>query len=321
MRAAAARAIALAALPALAGCPPRGPYDACPERHLSLTELVAAHNANARKVPRLYARASVRVTLHDERGRSVSWGSALPVAPPNTTVLMSKEGLEGKPPRFLMIGRELSAELFRIGIDADRELFYFWYSMGGSRGAFYGRLKYAGAPRTESMAIDPAQVVEILAVTELPPVEAGATPTVVMRLEGGPECWYVVDYLKPQPVTGKLKLWRQVWFDWDEKGPPRARRVRLYDADGLCRVVAELADYEPIATDAADAPVMPTDIRMTWPAIKGVQPASALHMKLSKVSTTHPFSNKAFDFWSHCPVRDPVQVDSAYGRIPAGGRQ
>ena len=77
----------LAGAPILAGCPP---VPKCPESHLSLEALAAEYNANAGKVPRLWARAQVRLTLSDEKGRSLTWGSVSPVALANAQLRLWK---------------------------------------------------------------------------------------------------------------------------------------------------------------------------------------------------------------------------------------
>ena len=137
-----------------------------------------------------------------------------------------------------------------------------------------------------------------------------------MTLQNTPgDCAYVVRYLKPQPVSGHLKIWREVYFRWSDTKPRRPYRIKLYDADGLCRVVAEVSDYKRTNSFPHSGllpSTMPTDIRITFPAIKNVQTASSLHMRLSEMSTTRRFSKKAFDFRSHLPtnITNPVQVDA-----------
>ncbi len=310
-------AIALCSLPALTGCPAED-YSRCPEKFVSLPELLAEHNANAAKVPRLWARVRVRVS-----GPGFAWGSASSLAAPNALLVLSKEQVNSGPPNFLLRGREM-VELFRLGVDARAGLYYLWLNINSKGEAWFGRTKYAGAPAAEGIPLDPTQLVEVLGVTALPPLQPEKTPAVVLRLQSLPRPAYVLRYLSPQPVTGHLKVWREVYLHWDEKKPRRAYRVRLFDAAGLCRVVADLADYKPIATGAEEAeapPVMPTDIRMTWPAIKGVQEASTLHMRLSEMAPK-AVSVKAFDFWEGLPpALEPVQVDSAYGKVPPGGAE
>jgi len=296
------------------GCPGR------PERFVSLETLVAEHNANARRVPRLWARARMRLSFSDEKGRKFSWGSAAALAPSNGYVMLWKEppASAGSPEKlnFALIGREVGMEMFRVGADAQMGLYYLWYSYGNEGQAWYGRQQFAGAPDVVRMPIDPLQLVEVLGVTALPEPRASAMPAVVMTLETDPYA-YVVRYLRPQPVTGHLKIWREVYFRWDDKRPRRPFRVKLFDADGLCRVIADVGQYAPVASDRQGEPpaIMPTDIRMSWPAIKNMQPASSIHIRLSEMSTTRDFSKDVFDFLSKLPagLSDPIQVDGAYG--------
>ena len=287
----------------------------CPEKFVSTETLVDEYNANASQVRQLWARARIRVTFSDEKGRSISWGSTSPLASANALVLLGKGGNSSEPVDFVIIGREMT-ELFRVGTDSASGMYYCWVNLGNQGRAWFGRMKYAGAPGVAGIPIDPMQLVEILGITKLPAVRAGEMPAVVMTLQNTPgDCAYVVRYLKPQPVSGHLKIWREVYFRWSDTEPRRPYQIKLYDADGICRVVAKVADYKPVATDTdGDGPIMPTDIRITWPAIKDVQPASSLHMKLSEMTTTKQVNQKAFDFRSHLPteITNPVRVDSIY---------
>jgi len=146
----------------LGGCPRRP----CPERSVSLVELVDQHNANASRIRKLWARARIRVTLSDESGLRLAWGSTSALAPSNGYVMLSKEPVfspSGPGPsdrvNFVLIGREMS-DLFRLGLDARSGLYYFWYRLGDRGEAWYGRTEYAGAPKAESMPIDPTQLVD-----------------------------------------------------------------------------------------------------------------------------------------------------------------
>lgn len=301
----------LLAASSLAGCP-KPPQ--CPESHASLEALAAEYNANAAKIPRLWARARVRLTLSDEKGRSFSWGSASAVALPNAKLRLWKE--KAGAPGFVLAGGELGTELFRVGTDAASGLYYLWYGLGGRGRAWLGRCELAGAPDIQSLPVDPLQLAEILCVTELPN-QTGKLPGVVMTMQTDP-CAHVVAYLKVQPVSGRLKVWREVWFRWDERLARRPFRIRLFDPAGRCRVIADVARYKPVEWDGPEdgAPVMPTDFRVNWPAIKGVQTAGSLRMTLSGMSTTRAFKKSYFDFESHLPAGiKPTQVDAAYGPI------
>ena len=305
-----ALALALAAVGLWSGC------RSCPATAVPLEALAAEYNANAAKVHRLWASARVRLTLRDEHGRSFTWGSTSPLAPYNAQLRLWKE--PSGPPGFVLVGRELT-ELFRVGIDAANGVYYVWYRLGDMGRAWFGRTELAGAPGVRGVPIDPLQLVEIFGVTALP-VEPGRLPAAVMTLQRNP-CAYVVRYLKPQPITGRLKIWREVYFHWDDRLPRRPYHIRLFDASGRCRVLADVGDYRPIEWDgpAGEAPVMPTEYHIRWPAIEGVQPAAELHMRLSGMSTRRAFMRAFLDFRSHLPPGiEPVQVDAALPARPKG---
>jgi len=300
---------------------------ACPTVAISPEALIARHNANAARVRRLWASARVRLSFTDSAGRTFAWGSTSPLSVSNATLLLAKPerptGRAGETD-FVLIGRDLGTELFRVGVDATGGVYYLWYSLGSRRGGWFGRCRYAGAPRVTELPIDPLQLVELLGVTRLPVSRNGSMPAALVTLQTDP-CAYVVRYVNPQPVSGNLRLWRETYYRWSDREPPRPFRVRLFDAQGRCRVTAELRAYRRIASDEPPerAPVMPTDIRVTWPAIRGVQSASSMHMRLSEMSVTHPFSRKAFDFRAHLPagLDEPVQVDAAYGAVKGRRRR
>lgn len=295
-----------------AGCPP----PVYPQTRVPLETLVAEHNANAEKLERLWAQVHMRVTLSDADGRTFLWGSASSLGRSNGRLMLTKEPDQGL--QFAIVGSDVATELFRMGIDADAGLYYCWYNPGKDGKAWYGQTQYAGAPGVKAMPVDPTQLPEILGITELPLPLKDRMPAVVMTLRTDPFA-YVVAYLKPQPVTGVLKVWREVCFRWDDKLPRRPFLVRLYDPTGLCRMEAELDRYEPVESDGPKEtwPVMPTSIRVTCPAIPNVQEFSRLEMTLSETSAVHPFSRKVFSFWPHLPpgVREPTQVDSQYGAV------
>ena len=308
--------VALASAALLAGCVPKGEYFYCPEKVVELDELVTGYNANARRVPQLWARAAITIEAD-----GVAWGSASKKHS-NALLLLKKGDSPTAEPNFLVVGRESGVEIFRMGTDAKAGLYYLWLMLGNQGRAYYGQQKFSGAPDVKAMPIDPGQLLEVLGVTELPPLSAKSMPTVMVEMRGKPIPAYVVRYADRQPVTGHVKQWREVSYRWGEKGPGQVFRVRLFDAKGLCRVTAEVDDYEPIKIDGdGPAPMMPTTIRMHWPMIKGVQPASRLTLRLSEMSTTKRFSLKAFGFADHLPagMPEPVQVDEMYGEVTPEG--
>ena len=293
--------------PLLSGCPL-----AYPRTHLPLESLLADYNVNAGKVPKLWARARLEI-----KG-PVAYGSVSSLATPTALLMLDKSaaapGVPGQP-NFLLLVREIK-EVMRLGVDAPSGLYYFWVAPGDRGQAWYGRQQYAGAPGVKAVPIDPAQLVEILSVTEIAPPGGGALPAIVMTCQAEPFA-YVVRYVRPQAVTGLPKVWREVYFTWSDNAPPRPFRVRLFDADGLPRVTAELSNYQPVEVAAGVPPLMPTEFTLVWPKIEGVQTACELKLSLSEMSTTHEFSGKAFEFWPHLPSGqcELTQVDASYGPV------
>ncbi len=309
--------VAIASAGLLAGCDiPPGEYAKCPEQFLSLEELTVHYNANARKVPKLWARVSARVQV-----KGLTWGSAGKKDPSNGLLLLSKAEATPTAPNFVLIGKETGMDILRLGTDARTGLYYWWLQIGNNARAYYGRQAMAGAPGVEAMAIDPVHLMAMLGVTELPRPEAGKMPAALMQMRGEPLPAYVVRYVSPQPVTGHLKLWREIRFRWDKEGPSRPYRIRLFDAKGLCRVWADLSDYESAAVGEGVTvpPELPTYIRMTWPEIKGVQLARRLEIRLKEMSTVKKFRQSAFTFNPPPGAGVPIQVDAIHGEVAPTG--
>ena len=73
---------------------------------------------------------------------------------------------------------------------------------------------------------------------------------------------------------GGMYVQREVWLDRHED-THRPEKILLFDPAGRVVMEAELGRYEKIAAagEEADWPVMPTDIRITWPQA----PSEAIH--------------------------------------------
>ena len=95
-------ALAGAAL-TLVGCPavdPADDYRNAPETYVSLKQLVAEHNANAAKVPRLWARAKIMVDLPG----LPPIGSTSPLAETNGLLFLSKTADPTRPSKKWLSG-------------------------------------------------------------------------------------------------------------------------------------------------------------------------------------------------------------------------
>jgi hypothetical protein len=261
-------ALALAAVAVLGGC-----YDPCPKEMVTLDQVVGEYNANAAKVPRLWARAKIKVDLVSKDGLPFSWGSTMGLASPNGLVVLQKHPkFPLGPYYFLMRGKEVSEEIFRVGSHVDEEdpgrgKYYFVFGTGQKKKIWIGNNALAGAPGAGVVPIDPHQLLTVLGICELP-ADFTRAPTVVRTLDIDPSnCAYVLSYLGRQPTTGRLGVRREVYFHWgpdreplqgiafkpharpEEKLTKWQRRpfmVKFLDADGRRIMTAYLQDYQPI---------------------------------------------------------------------------
>ncbi len=307
----------LVALLAAGGCEP------CPEKLLSLDELVGEYNANAEAVPRLWARAEMSVTIDAPNTPAFTWRSGSP-----TCLLLLKKGPKKLGPHdFVLIGRETAAvELFRIGSSTEQGVYYFWYRFGDRGGAWFAR--HAGAPGARQLPVDPMQLLGVLAVCALPQ-DATRLPAVVVGMQNTPgDCAYVVTLIDRQPVTNRLLLKREVHFRWSDTEPPRPYKVNLFDSAGRRVMTAHLKNYAPVDCRDLDdppdhQPVMPTDIEIVRNPFPGVETfVRRIHLILSEMTAQDKWDRAACDFkppagTAVVPIDSPSRPRD--GGRPAGG--
>ena len=302
----------LAAMLASAGCCAAP----CPDKLASIDQIVAAHNANAASVPRLWARVEMDVTLKPETGPEMTWRSGSP-----TGLLLYRRGMNSNGPHdFVLIGREAAAvELFRAGASNAQGLYYFWYKFGDRAGAWYGRLALAGAPGVKQVPVDPMQLLSVLGITPLP-AEAGRLPAAAISMQNTPgDCAYVVAVLDRQPVSGRVLFKREIVMPWSDDKPPRPARVNIFDDAGRRVMTASLWDYKPIDVSSLDdppakSPVMPTDIDIVCNEVPGSHTfVRRIRLRISEMTVEDKWLTEAVDF--HPPQGVvPVLVDAAAAR-------
>ncbi len=241
---------------ALAGCQPT-----CPplETVVPVERVVDQYNANARAIPRLWARArTIRVTG--------SWGGGLPLSWDfYGTLLLAKGPETAQGHDFVLIGKEAGQEVFRLGSSLADGLYYYWMNLGDQAHAAFGRLDQAGAPNPAAGGIDPLSLLAVLTVAPLP-TDDTQPPLVGLRMSESP-CAYVLTVIDRQPVTGRILLQRDIYLEWTASGPGRPFQVRFYDDHGREVMSAELEAYRPVDVSALDDPPelpphMPTDITL-----------------------------------------------------------
>ncbi len=286
-----------------------------PAQMLSLDALVESHNTNAGQVPHLWARARIQVsfmaTLDNGAQLPVTWGSTSQLASPNGLLLMAKGPDPLGQHNFVLIGRETAAmELFRLGASLEEGVYYFWYTFGGSRGAYWGRNGRADA-MVGKIPINPHDLLAVLNVSMLP-ADQTTLPAVAMTMRTTPcEYAYVVTSIDRHPDTQQILFRRETLFTWSDDEPARPFEMNFFDANGLRIMTAKLSDYQPIAANPAtgsSAAIMPTDIEIEWPLVK-----SKMHIVLSEMSTKK-VPPAVFRYSNHAPNLLPdeeIQIDAA----------
>jgi hypothetical protein len=262
-----------------------------------IEKVVSDYNANAYRIPRLWARADATFTLRKKPGElGFNWSS-------RGLLLLNKSERRLDPQDFVLLLREAGQEVGRFGISTADKAYYVWFQMGDKNLCRYGLLPFAGAPGIAEMPIDPTQLPGALCICELPHDQTRA-PFVAQSVSGDP-CAYVLTYIDRQPISNKLLLKREIYFDRladriDGMLAPRPCRpflMKIYDSLGRKVLTAEMKDYQQIMLEdvkdaAAPAPVMPTDIRLTWH-----ETGSEMHLKLSEMTTADKVDPAAFLFW------------------------
>jgi hypothetical protein len=304
----------LALLLPLLGC-----AASCPEKLVSIDRIVAAHNANAASVPRLWARVEMDVTIKPQSGPEMTWRSGSP-----TGLLLYRRGQNPNGPHdFVLLGREMAAvELFRMGASTDQELYYFWYKFGDRSGAWQGRVALAGAPGVKQVPVDPMQLLSVLGITPLP-AEPGQLPAAALSMNNTPgDCAYVVTVLDRQPVSNRVLFKREIILPWSDKDPPLPTRVNIFDDAGRRVMTATLADYKPIDVSSMDdppakSPMMPTDIDIVCNEVPGPHAfVRRIRLRISEMTVEDKWLPEAVDFNPPTGVV-PVLVDEALTRARA----
>jgi hypothetical protein len=214
-----ASALAVAAALLLgAGCETArrsGPAVVLPEP--TLAELVAAHNAWAESIQRIWSRAKIGLVLPEEAGSEKR----------------ARYDMDGhlfleKPDRMLLSGKVLGfGEVFRVGLNPER--FWLWVGLKVNT-VWYGA---RGGPGESRAVIAPEALMKALGVF---PVDVGPRDRAALEFHG-------LHAVLTETAVGSRRLVRRVWFD---RITNRPARIDLFDSRGERILMAELLAYEPV---------------------------------------------------------------------------
>ncbi len=284
----------------------------CPQTHVSIDQLVREYNAGAAAVPRLWARVKMDITLADEKGQTFTWRSATP----NGLLLLAKADNRLGPHDFVLVGREMGQEMFRVGSSVTEGVYYCWYRFGGKGVALWGRQELAGAPGIKALPVEPYQLLAVLGICELP-ADFTKLPTVAMSMSKEP-CAYVLTYIDRTPISNRIGFRREVYFRWSDTAGRRPFLMNFFSADGRRVMTARMKNYQPVELAGVEkAPlepvVMPTDITIE---VCGQEKSSIrrIHVVLSKMTTADKWQRPAVRFSENLPPGiKKVQIDKHIG--------
>lgn len=281
----------------------------CPDTRIAapVERVVAEYNANASRIPRLWARAAVSVTFRDAPSDlGFTWRSG----EATSYLLLDKtlSGKDGGPADFALIIRETITEIGRVGISTDEGVYYMWTDFGDRSTCLYGRLDRAGAPGIKEIPVDPLQLLGVLSVCRLP-ADFTKPPLVAQTYSSDP-CAYVLTFIDRQPVSNKILFKREVFFERTAdvvdgeivERPRRPFMVRIFDDRGRRVLTARMDDYRPVTlADGGEedaAPVMPSEITLRWE-----ETGTEMRLSLSDMTTEDKVIPEAYLFRARLPAR------------------
>lgn len=280
----------------------------CPpiETLAPVEKLVGDYNANAEKVPRLWAKAKIEIS-GVRNGLPFKFGSVSPLADPNGLLILLKNNNPLGPQDCVLIFRESGKELARFGVSTKDNAYYTWVIPAES--CLMGNLQLAGSPDAK-IQLDPLGLQSMLGVCALPKTQ-NAIPCVAQRVQTEKPYAQILCFMDHTLSTigkGPVVFKRDLYFRWqlDPKDPskllPRELfMVKYFDAKGVEVMTAELGDYKPIELEDVDnentgRPGMPTKMTITWPGRN-----EKIRIVLEKMTTADKVDPAVFEFWGRLP--------------------
>ena len=262
---------------------------------LPLNQLVAEINDNNRKLPTLWAEvASMKAAWTDEQGKrhseTLDGGAVLYRSPREVRVRGDK----------LVVGNVLD-----LGSNAEN----YWLAVKqGPDTAWWGRYKYLGDERAQTIPIRPDLVLQVLGIG---PIESdfNKTPAPILRFNHDADAYMIMWATK---LPDRWVALKEVWYDRKTRRPTM---VLLYDADGRVVLRAWLMNHEPV--QSADLPreqwpVAASEYRLYFPETKS---SMTIKLRNMQIKNSRGFPNeKSFVFNpDNLGVSKVIQLDEACG--------
>ena len=297
-----------------------------PAAQADVGRLVGEYNANAAAIPKVWSRATIDLTVADDKGAPFNWGTQLGAS---NGILVA-----GKNPGvadFVLVGRESGQEVMRLGTSSADNVYYVWYHFGDKGGAWIGRADGSGAAGASEAFVDPASLVGLLGIVELPagPGQVSAFALCVGHPQalGPPKCEQPPHAYVLAVGGSGTSYQREIYFDRNKGGgPQRPYKVVYFGRDGNPVLTAELSDYQPVGgTDVhGSQAVVPTQIVLNGNDGAGRKShLRDMHLKLAGMKVGEVEPSEAAKFWDNLPptLKDRVVDVNNPATAPAEERR
>jgi hypothetical protein len=297
-----------------------------PAAQADVDRLVGEYNANASAIPKVWSRATIDLTVADDKGGTFNWGTQLGAS---NGILVA-----GKNPGvadFVLVGRESGQEVMRLGTSSADNLYYVWYHFGDKGGAWTGRADSAGSAGAAEAFVDPASLVGLLGIVQLPsgPGQLTAFALCVGHAQamGPPKCDQPPHAYVLAIGAAGAGYRREIYFDCGRGGPQRPYKVVYFGRDDKPVLTAEISDYQPVGgTDVhGSQAVVPAQIVLNGNDGAGRKShLRDMHLKLAGMKVGEVEPAEAAKFWDNLPptlkdrvvdVNKPASASSA--ELPA----
>ncbi len=270
--------VAMLALLAAAGCGPlREPRPPAPPA-MNPGEVIAAHNAWAASIQHVWSRAAITVSLPGENDSSR-----------RQTFDLDGHLFVVKPDDLFLHGQVLMAEVFQVGMNAER----YWVAVRPEGNTVWtGR---RGGPGERRVLLSASDLMTALGLFEVHPDPKGQTFISVR-----PQQYILTEY---RDVGDKWVLWRRTWFD---RRTLRPVRIDLFDAAGRPVMMSEALAYETVDS---------TDVCTVYRIRCYGGGEVDVTLRLSAVSLTKPVSPKVFEYRPPADARIE-DLDAASAEAP-----
>lgn len=290
-----------------------------PAPQADVDRLLGEYNANASAIPKIWSRATIDLTVADDKGAPFNWG----------TQLGASNGLlvAGKNPGvadFVLVGRESGQEVIRLGTSSTDNVYYVWYHFGDKGGAWKGRADGTGTAGAAEAFVDPTSLVGLLGIVELPSGSGQLTAYALCaghpQAMGPPKCdqpphAYVLS------IAGGAGYKREIYFaSGTDNGPHRPYKVVYFGRDGAQVLTADLSNYQPVdGTDAhGSQAVVPTQIVLNGNDGPGRKShLRNMHLKLGGMKVGEVEPAEAAKFWDNLPPTLKDRVVDVNNPTPA----